>query len=330
MWRSVRGRQGSVPGRRFAVALCAAAAAAAAAPAVAALPPAPEVAHEVAAAPPAPHVTPEAGLAISRSAAADRLISDFKARSDGGYDYFDPQGRFRARITADGRVSFRSAAPTHDHRVCSEHEKCGPANHVVEFIRGTSRWQRAPTTSEYGSVLQSPPASPATARPVSDPSPDDETSSPLLFGVGGRFVHSLLSDRVKAEFLRDTFDFRLGLARKAERRRLVAERSKLEDTLELIWRDGRLPLARRRELLFERWDTCVNLQPSSPSSAVDEFAAPLRELRHRAAIEARREVLRFIRERAPAGSSAAYTREEQRRLNARRRCRELFAPYNAL
>ena len=56
---------------------------------------------------------------------------------------------------------------------------------------------------------------------------------------------------------------------------------------------------------------------------------PLKELRHRAAAETRREVLRLIREHAPAGSNAAYSREERRRLNSRRRCLQAFAPYDA-
>ncbi len=290
----------------------------------------PKVAPQAAAAPPAPRVTPEAGLAISRSAAAGRLIRDFRSRSDGGYDYFDPQDRFRVRITADGRVSFRTTPPNRELDVCTEDERCVSDNEVVKFVRGTSRWRRAPSMSEYGSVLQSGAASPDTPHPMLDPSPDGETPSRLLHGLGGRLGPTLLSERVKAEFLRDTFEFRLDLARQAERRRLVAEGAQLAESLDRIWRDERMSLVSRRELLFERWDRCLDaVQPSASLDPVDEFAAPLREMRDKAAAESRRQVLRFIRERAPAGSDAVYTPEELRRLNARRRCREAFAPYAA-
>ena len=54
----------------------------------------------------------------------------------------------------------------------------------------------------------------------------------------------------------------------------------------------------------------------------------MEELRHRAAAEARRQILRFIRARAPAGSDVAYTSEELHRFNAHRRSRERFAPYD--
>jgi hypothetical protein len=279
--------------------------------------------------PPAPRVTPEAGLAISRSAADDRRLGDFKARSDGGYDYLDPQRRFRATISADGRVQFRKTAPIRKLGICTDRQYCESARGVLGFLRDPSRWRKEPTTNDYGAALHGAAGSPSTAHLSIAPSPGGGVPSPLLFGVGGRFGPSLLSDRIKAEFLRDTFELRLSLARKAERRRLVAALAGLEDSLERIWRDAVTPIARRRELLFERWDECLDaLPPLDDPTLADDLAGPMEELRHRAAAEARRQILRFIRARAPAGSDVAYTSEELHRFNAHRRSRERFAPYD--
>ena len=87
-------------------------------------------------------------------------------------------------------------------------------------------------------------------------------------------------------------------------------------------------IERRRELLFERCDERLDaLPPNRDPSLADDLVAPMEELRHRAAEEARRQILRFIRDRAPQGSDAAFTAAELRRLNARRRSVETFAPY---
>ncbi|MEZ4385250.1 MAG: hypothetical protein R3A79_28235 [Nannocystaceae bacterium] len=286
------------------------------------------VAGSALAGPPAPRVTHEAGLAISRAAADDRRLGSFKARSDGGYDYLDPQRRFRARISEDGRVTFRNTSPIRELGVCTDRQTCAPVRGILGFLRDPSRWRQEPSANDYGAALHGTAGSPSTAHLSIAPSPGGGLPSPLIFGVGGRFGPSLLSDRVKADFLRDTFELRLSLARKAERRRLVAALSGIQESLERIWRDPTTPLERRRELLFERWDECLDaLPPNRDPSLTDDLVAPMEELRHRAAEEARRQILRFIRDRAPQGSDAAFTAAELRRLNARRRSVETFAPY---
>jgi len=73
----------------------------------------------------------------------------------------------------------RSTAPIRDLGLCTDRQHCVPVRDVVEFIRDTSRWRRAPTTNDYGAVLHGAAGSPATAHLTIAPGPDDGIPSPL-------------------------------------------------------------------------------------------------------------------------------------------------------
>jgi hypothetical protein len=85
-------------------------------------------------------------------------------------------------------------------------------------------------------------------------------------------------------------------------------------------------LSERKRLVFELWDGC-----EEPSGELEAFpgadTSELDKTRRKLASAARRKVIRFIAEVAPAGSAEAYTDAELRSLNQRRVSEQMFAPY---
>lgn len=286
-----------------------------------------------AAPPPSPRIDDAAALSIrreARDAGVDRSFGTLEARDDGGFDYVDPKGRFTAMIRPDGRVEFTSAPPVQT-GVCFSLVGCIPVTALDQFLVDASRWQAPPRANQeaaaaHGGVDLSVP------RPQNYALgwvPGGDMPTPLSVSFGGSFGPPLLTPRIRAEFLGQTFELRLGLAARAERARLGAALTVLEDRLMKVWSDPAKTLAKRRELLFELWDECLDGILPPLGDDVDDLGASLEEARQRAASEGRRRILQFIRAWAPAGSSLAYTDDELRRFNARRRSRERFAPYEA-
>ena len=64
------------------------------------------------------------------------------------------------------------------------------------------------------------------------------------------------SPRAKAQLLAATFEFRLELATKHHKQRLIEQLGALDEELEDIWYASGRSLAERKRLLFERWDAC--------------------------------------------------------------------------
>lgn len=60
----------------------------------------------------------------------------------------------------------------------------------------------------------------------------------------------------------------------------------------------------------------------------DDLAIALDRIRHQAAAEARRKIVKFVRKNAPWGAPNAYTAAELHQLNARRISIERFDPYH--
>jgi hypothetical protein len=82
--------------------------------------------------------------------------------------------------------------------------------------------------------------------------------------------------------------------------------------LDRVWARTDLPLAAKKEALFELWD-----------DGAEDGDAMLVE----AADRARALVIGFVRSRLPAGSPGAYQKAELEALNRRRTSRARFAPY---
>jgi hypothetical protein len=101
----------------------------------------------------------------------------------------------------------------------------------------------------------------------------------------------------KARFLADTFEWRMGLARKAQAKAFAAAGAALPQQLGQLWRDERRPPRERRRLLFELW---CELDRSLPSAA-----------------DLRRQIDAFIRANLPASSPEAYSPAELEELRAR-------------
>ena len=137
------------------------------------------------------------------------------------------------------------------------------------------------------------------------------------------------NERVKAKLLAETFEFRLEIATKHAKQRLIDQLGQLEEELEGIWSASGRSLAERKRLLFERWDACEEEQvnvalegfPDADTSALDET-------RRKLASAARRKILRFIAKVAPVGSPEAFTEAELAAYNQRRVSTQAFAPYD--
>ena len=117
-------------------------------------------------------------------------------------------------------------------------------------------------------------------------------------------------DPLRAEreyFMRETEEVRARLEAEHRGREMSRGLSRLPGRLEGIWGTARRSTEARRARIFSIWDEMTEDDESGR--------------------EARAIVLRWIRERLPAGSEDAFTAEEIRRFNASRESREEFAPY---
>lgn len=148
----------------------------------------------------------------------------------------------------------------------------------------------------------------------------------LIAAAGGEDPNA----RLKAKLLRATFEMRLNMAVKFQKKQMDKRLARLDKDLEKIWTDGRRSLWARKELLFDRWDECEEASDVEPVeipgfSEID--TSDLDEARQKAAGKARKKILVFIREHAPRGSAEAYTAGELAKLNARRISKQKFEPY---
>ncbi len=155
--------------------------------------------------------------------------------------------------------------------------------------------------------------------------PAGPPTAPTMVGIGASFGGAsdwLIGTRhaaAKTRFLRDTEALRMRMAHAFLQQRLAEQLDGLVDQLLGVWRDGSLSLAERRRRIFVAWDDCDEARPGAVT-AVDE-------IRGEAATQARGKIVRLIRVIAPRGSPQQYTPAELAELNARRRSRGRFAPY---
>ncbi|EDM78785.1 hypothetical protein PPSIR1_32342 [Plesiocystis pacifica SIR-1] len=136
--------------------------------------------------------------------------------------------------------------------------------------------------------------------------------------------------RLKARLLRATFDMRLGMAQKFQLKQLDKRVARLEKDLGKLWADERRDYAKKRELLFQRWDECDepdDLEAVDLPGFAEADTSTLDEARQKAATKARKTILKFIRKNAPKGSPQAYTPGEIADMNARRESKQPFKPY---
>lgn len=122
-------------------------------------------------------------------------------------------------------------------------------------------------------------------------------------------------DARKKAFLDETFDERVEIGERHRAREYARSDRTVAAHLEKVWARDDLDLAAKKAAIFELWDDCAE-----PGDGVEPALAEAGE-------RARRAVLRFAAVRLPAGSGDAYSADELARLNARRKSRASFSPY---
>jgi hypothetical protein len=154
--------------------------------------------------------------------------------------------------------------------------------------------------------------------------PPVEFSPAFLWGMVGMVATFDLTDLVMRLHGDDPYSYDkakvIGLTRDMRTRMTDTERARwlrqavrdLPRQLELLWARADLTAQARRALLFHLWDELLD-DTSSPEG--------------KAAAEARNTIREFVRKRLPSGLPAAYPAAELAELNAHRRSREAFAPY---
>ncbi|MEX1368944.1 MAG: hypothetical protein AB1Z98_37810 [Nannocystaceae bacterium] len=136
-----------------------------------------------------------------------------------------------------------------------------------------------------------------------------------------------LYQQEKKRLLEETFDLRLQMAvdnaRTAIDRRLKSLYRELLDR----WSDDSNSEVSRREALFRRWDECEEGLPVALTGFPDADGSELDQMRREGGEQARSTIEGFIRRHLPSGSEQAFTADELRRFNAKRRSRARFEPY---
>ena len=112
----------------------------------------------------------------------------------------------------------------------------------------------------------------------------------------------------KVCFLDDVLQTRMALRRQHDHEARLRSLNNLRHQLDCVWSDEALGLAERREKLFKIWDDCRE----------DEVGR-----------QAQRIVTGFIRLFLPQGREQGYSEAEIAALNARRRTKRPFAPYQS-
>lgn len=229
-------------------------------------------------------------------------------RPDGRGNLIHENGAFYAKIGPDGSVSF------------------GRKRGVT--IEGFGSDSPDPAERE---ILEEHTRIPGVPLTVFKSTPNDEARGEAWdragLGIGFR-PKSDLNDAIlyakgddplaarKRRFLRLTQELRDELLAKSQQREVSFSKIRASRHLERLWKRDSVSFANKRLRLFDLWDEC-----EEPVDDADESPTA------RAGLRARAQILRFIRQKLPRGSPEAYAPDELRRLNARRKSREVFRPY---
>ncbi len=219
---------------------------------------------------------------------------DLVRQRDGSYLYVDPGRRFTAAIDANGTVRFGN------------------------------RWGR----DQHGKRMRGSGAALRQVGPRGLTALGFQITGPtewLLFLQGQEFDAA-----AKTEFLRRTRDVRTAIAIAFTRHLLDTRLSQLNHELMGLWTDDSRDLARRRAIVFQRWDECDEYLAHGLPSAPDlppEAISEVDQARLAAADRARRTIEAFIRRQMPRGSARAYSAHELAEFNRKRISLESFTPY---
>lgn len=239
--------------------------------------------------PPAPDVS-DAPLDFADDAAPSQI--GLSRSAEGNFDYVDPGGRFAATIHEDGTITFRDP------------------------------WRREsrthPDRGEAGGL-------PIAGLPGLNPLAGLAMNGPTEWAMLARGIDP--SRTAKSKLLERTHELRTQMAVAWARARIDERLDALDTELLVLWSDHTLDRARRRELLFERWDECDERFAVAPAGIPDAAVSAIDQYRLDAASTARAKIIGFVRRHVPRTSRHRFTHAELERFNARRVSREPFAPY---
>lgn len=248
-----------------------------------------------------------------RPAGPKRSAQDLIKNADGSFEHRNRDSGFVATIHPDGNVTFRSVP----------HIRMQSPTLLGFDIRG--RRQQAPDDrfNQVGNTLARRGNTADSKRdPVVDFGPYG--APPIMATIGVRIggLADILTRgktaRARRDFLEDTAPLRAKLRAKYQRVRERESIAELGDTLRRIWADPSLDAASKRRIIFDMWDECIEADPrASPEDAE----------RAKATAKARRVIEAFVRREVPASSTDRFAPSELRRLNALRRSRASFDPY---
>jgi hypothetical protein len=214
--------------------------------------------------------------------------------ADGSYSYVDPGRMFTAQVMPDGRVRF------------------------------ADRWRRPDAANaQHGKCCGRPPEGVLVAI---NPFGGVGMRGPLEW-IMQATGHDLAAS-AKMQMLKETRGFRTQLAVAWTRAQVEKRLHELPAELLAVWSDTQLDDARKREILFERWDECED-RLGLPTDGLPPDAIPeVDQMRRRAADDARAKIEAFIRKHAPESGERAFDAQELTRYNDRRRSVRRFAPYH--
>lgn len=213
-------------------------------------------------------------------------------RDDGRYEYVDPARRFTLVIAEDGTPYF------------------------------ADRWRKAARKNKRRGKAGGRPAEPLFK--ALNPFVGVPMRGPVEWILEAR-GHDIYTSG-KATALQSTEEFRAQLAIAWQRKAIRYRLTTLPSELEKLWADPKISLLRKRAILFERWDECA-AEYGPDGEAPDDAVARIADARRTAATQARKIIVRFIRTRAPQGSTHGYTTAELRKFNVARRSTAKFRPY---
>lgn len=245
---------------------------------------------------PAPAPAPGLDFDPGSAPAVDTTPSDLGLiRQEGGaYLYVDPAKRFTAEFAPDGTVHFADRWK----RPSSEHPQRG----------------RCCALPAEGFAAVNPLGGMAMKGPIE-----------WLFDLQGADPNAIAKNAI----LDQTRALRIQLAIAYNLELLDRRLRELPPELLAIWSDDTMNDARKRELLFERWDDCDERFSIQPGDVPDEAVSEIDRVRVETADRARRRIEHFIRRHAPAGRRRGYTKQELKRFNARRVSKQEFSPYTS-
>jgi hypothetical protein len=208
---------------------------------------------------------PEGPQRDTRPAHADDAIVEL---ANGKLGYSDPSGKFNAYISRDGSVRFQDAKSVQT-KVCL----------ATVCVGGGSPKQVKRGGKEYRTTM-------------------GVEFAPLLVGFIGRYGRQVGTNRLETAFLERTYDMRLEMSLRWQRRQIIKQLAALRDHLDELWIDPRFDdHSARRRIMRELWDECDADVQELPSLA-DAMPRELLLARKQAAAKARKVIENYYLERS--------------------------------